>query len=143
MVVGIGLYIYLSAPPASLLWLIAAIGVAVIAQALAATVLPASHTGFVGAVLEVPFAMWAARIKTSPPAIVMLLAAFRALVPGALSFESAAEVVTGGPGSLAALAVTGSAVLSIALGILVGWSIFQTIDGRFTRPRSAPEPVVA
>ncbi|MCB0937901.1 MAG: threonine/serine exporter family protein [Mycobacterium sp.] len=142
VVVGVGLYIYLSAPPASLLWLIAAIGVAVIAQALAATVLPASHTGFVGAVLEVPFAMWAARIKTSPPAIVMMLAAFWALVPGALSFESAAEAVTGGPGGLAALAVTGSAVLSIALGILVGWSIFQTIDSRFTRPRGAPEPVL-
>ena len=143
VVVGIGLYVYLSAPPASLLWLIAAIGVAVIAQALAAKVMPASHTGFVGAVLEVPFAMWAARIKTAPPAIVMMLAAFWALVPGALSFESAAEAVTGGPGGLAALAVTGSAVLSIALGILVGWSIFQTIDKGRARPRNLPEPVPA
>lgn len=143
VVVAVGLYVYLSAPPASLLWLIAAIGVAVIAQALAANVMPASHTGFVGAVLEVPFAMWAARIKTSPPAIVMMLAAFWALVPGALSFESAAEAVTGGPGSLAALAVTGSAVLSIALGILVGWSIFQTIDKGRARPRSLPQGVPA
>lgn len=130
VVVAIGLYVYLSAPPASLLWLIAAIGVAVIAQALAANVMPASHTGFVGAVLEVPFAMWVARIKTSPPAIVMMLAAFWALVPGALSFEAVDRAASGGPGSLAALAVTGSAVLSIALGILVGWSIFQTIDSR-------------
>jgi len=87
--------------------------------------------------------MWAARIKTSPPAVVMMLAAFWALVPGALSFESAAEAITGGPGGLAALAVTGSAVLSIALGILLGWSIFQTIDKGRARPRNMLETVPA
>ena len=62
------------------------------------------------------------------------------LGPSALA-ESAAEAVTGGPGGLAALAVTGSAVLSIALGILVGWSIFQTIDKGRARPRNVPEAV--
>ena len=64
----------------------AAIGVAVIAQALAATVMPASHTGFCRAVLEVPFAMWAARIR---PAARDRDDAGRVLgagVPGALSF---------------------------------------------------------
>jgi uncharacterized membrane protein YjjB (DUF3815 family) len=98
--------------------------------------MPASHTGFVGAVLEVPFAMLAARITTSPPAIVMMQAAFWALVPGALSFESVAEAASGGPGSLRALAVTGSAVLSIALGTLLGWSIFQTIDSGPAGPKA-------
>lgn len=68
VVVAVGLYVYLSAPPASLLWLIAAIAVAVVAQA---------------------------------------------------------------------LAVTGSAVLSIALGTLVGWSIFSTVDARRARRVSA------
>ena len=73
VVVAVGLYVYLSAPPASLPWLIAAIGVALIAQQLAGKVMPDSHTGFVGAALVVPFAMLAARIKTgespilSPP----------------------------------------------------------------------------
>jgi uncharacterized membrane protein YjjB (DUF3815 family) len=80
----------------------------------------------------VPFAMLAARIKTSPPPIVMMLAAFWALVPGALSFESVDQAIAG-RGSIAGLAVAGSAVLSIALGTLVGWSIYQAIDGRLSR----------
>ena len=49
-------------------------GVALLAQAAAGTVMSASHSGFVGAIVAVPFAMLAARIKTSPPAIVMMLA---------------------------------------------------------------------
>lgn len=132
VVVAVGLYVYLSAPRGSLPWLIAAIGVALIAQALAGKVMPDSHTGFVGALLVVPFAMLSARIKTSPPPIVMMLAAFWALVPGALSFESVDQAIAG-RGSIAGLAVAGSAVLSIALGTLVGWSIYQAIDGRLSR----------
>lgn len=73
----------------------------------------------------------------------MMPAAFCALVPGALSFEAVDRAASGGPGSLAALAVTGSAVLSIALGILLGWSIFQTVDSRLARPKNLPEPVAA
>ncbi len=141
VLVAVGLYVYLSAPRASLPWLIAAIGVALIAQQLAAKVMPNSHTGFVGAALVVPFAMLAARFRTSPPPTVMMLAAFWALVPGALSFESVSQTVEG-RGSLVALAVTASAVLSIALGTLVGWSIHQVIDGRIPRPMSPVKEVV-
>lgn len=143
VVVAVGLYVYLSAPPASLPWLIAAIGVALVAQQLAAKVMPDSHTGFVGAALVVPFAMLAARIKTSPPPTVMMLAAFWALVPGALSFESVSRAAEG-RGSIAALAVAASAVLSIALGTLVGWSLYQAIDSRLPRPmRPVAQPVPA
>lgn len=133
VVVAVGLYVYLSAPPASLPWLTAAIGVALIAQQLAGKVMPDSHTGFVGAALVVPFAMLSVRIKTAPPPMVMMLAAFWALVPGALSFESV-SLAAEGRGSIAALAITASAVLSIALGTLVGWSVYQVIDGRLPRP---------
>ena len=97
VVVSIGLYVYLSAPPGSLFWLMAAIAVALLAQSAAAQVMSASHSGFVGAFLSVPFAMLAARIKTSPPAIVMMLAAFWSLVPGALSFVAVGEVAAGEP----------------------------------------------
>lgn len=132
VVTAVGLYFYLSAPPGSLAWVIAAIGVALIAQQLAGRVMPDSHTGFVGAVVVVPFAMLAARIKSSPPSTVMILAAFWALVPGAMSFEAVSRAAEG-HGSLAALAITGSAVLSIALGTLVGWSVYQAIESRLPR----------
>jgi uncharacterized membrane protein YjjB (DUF3815 family) len=90
----------------------------------------------------VPFSMLASRIKTSPPAIVMMLAAFWALVPGALSFESVSQAATGGDVGVANLGVTGAAILSIALGTTVGWSIFHTIDGRLPWPKGLDQPTV-
>lgn len=138
-VVSIGLYVYLSAPPGSLFWLIAAIGVVLLAQAEAAKIMAASHSGFVGAIVAVPFSMLASRLRTSPPAIVMMLASFWSLVPGALSFQAVGQAAAGesGPDSTS-LAATGSAIFSIALGTLVGWSVFNTID---TRLRRAKRPV--
>jgi uncharacterized membrane protein YjjP (DUF1212 family) len=134
VVVAIGLYVYLSAPKGSLFWLIAAIGVALVGQQVGGLALPASYSGAVGASLVVPFAMLASRIKGSPPAIVMMLAAFWALVPGALSFVSLSEAATGGPASVETLGQTVAAVFSIALGTLAGFSIFHAF-GRPTRNR--------
>jgi uncharacterized membrane protein YjjP (DUF1212 family) len=134
IVIAVGLYFYLSAPRGSLAWLIAAIGVAVLGQALAQLVMSESHSGFVGAILSVPFAMLASRIKTSPPAIVMLLVSFWSLVPGALSFETLGQALADGRVGITQVGTTGAAILSIALGTLVGWSIFHTIDGRLPWP---------
>ena len=54
-----------------------------------------AHSGAIGAFLVVPFATLASRIKSSPPAMVLKVAAFWALVPGALSFVSLSRAVTG------------------------------------------------
>jgi uncharacterized membrane protein YjjP (DUF1212 family) len=137
VVVSVGLYIYLSAPPGSLFWLMASIAVALLAQAAAGTVMSASHSGFVGAFLSVPFAMLASRIKTSPPPVVMLLAAFWSLVPGALSFVAVGQAAAGDNVGSTSLAATGSAILSIALGTLVGWAVFYTIDSRMPWAKEA------
>lgn len=128
VVVGIGLSVYLSAPPGSLLWLMAAISAAILGQKAAESFLSAPHSGFVGAILSVLFATLATRIKTAPPAIVMMLAAFWSLVPGALSFMSVSQAATGGNADVASMSTAGAAILSIALGTLVGWSIFRTLD---------------
>jgi uncharacterized membrane protein YjjP (DUF1212 family) len=142
IVVAIGLYVYLSAPRGSLIWLFAAIAVALVGQAIAGKFVAAAYSGFIGAFLTVPFAMLAARIRTSPPAIVMMLAAFWALVPGALSFESASQAATGGNIGVASLGVTGAAILSIALGTVIGWSVFHTIDTRLPWPKGLAQPTV-
>lgn len=138
VVVSIGLYVYLSAPPGSLFWLMASVAVALLAQAAAATVVSPSRSGFVGAFLSVPFALLAARIRTSPPSIVMLLAAFWSLVPGALSFRALGQAAAGGGPDPTSLASTGAAILSIALGTLAGWSVFYTIDSRLPWSKAAP-----
>jgi uncharacterized membrane protein YjjB (DUF3815 family) len=129
LVIAVGLYVYLSAPKGSFAWLILAVGVALIGQKVGGLFLSPTHSGAVGAFLMVPFAMLAARIKTSPPAIVMMLAAFWALVPGALSFETLGEAVAG-EGDVMTLGTTVAAIFSIALGTLIGWSVFATINGR-------------
>ena len=130
VVVGVGLSIYLSAPPGSLFWLMGAIAAAVLGQKFAEMFLSDPHAGFVGAILSVLFAMLAARIKTSPPGVVMLLAAFWSLVPGALSFMSVSQAATGGNADVSSMSTSGAAILSIALGTLVGWSIFSALDSR-------------
>ena len=114
VVVAIGLYVYLSAPKGSFMWLVLAVGVALIGQKVGGLFLSPTHSGAVGAFLVVPFAMLGARIKTSPPAIVMMLAAFWSLVPGALSFESLSEAAAG-DGGVRVLGTTVAAIFSIAL----------------------------
>jgi uncharacterized membrane protein YjjB (DUF3815 family) len=113
----------------------AAIGVALIGQEIGGLALPASYSGAVGASLVVPFAMLGSRLKTSPPAIVLMLAAFWALVPGALSFVSLSEAATGGGADVTTLGTTVAAVFSIALGTLVGFSIFHAFDRPVRRKR--------
>jgi uncharacterized membrane protein YjjB (DUF3815 family) len=130
VVIAIGLYIYLSAPRGSLLWLALAVAVALIGQQVGGLFMSPTHAGALGAFLVVPFATVAARIKTSPPAIVMMLAAFWALVPGALSFESLGEAVQGTGNDVRTLGTTVAAIFSIALGTLVGWSVVETIRTR-------------
>ena len=142
VVVAIGLNIYLSAPRRSLPWIIAAIAVALVGQSLAGTVMSAAHSGFVGAILVVPFSMVAARVKTAPSAIVMMLSAFWSLVPGALSFESVSQAASGGNIGVSSLGATGAAILSIALGTVVGWSLFHTIDARLPWPKGLAQPTV-
>jgi uncharacterized membrane protein YjjP (DUF1212 family) len=132
LVISVGLYIYLSAPKGSLVWLILAIGVALVGQKVAGIFFSPTHSGAVGAFLVVPFAMLSARIKTSPPAIVMMLAAFWALVPGALSFESLGEAAAG-EGDIKTLGTNVTAIFSIALGTLIGWSVFASINSRLRR----------
>jgi uncharacterized membrane protein YjjB (DUF3815 family) len=132
VLVSVGLYVYLSAPRGSLVWLMAAIGVALVGQKVGGLFLSDSHSGAVGAFLVAPFALLASRIKSSPPAIVMMLASFWALVPGALSFVTLSQAATGGHADLTTLGSTVAALFSIALGTLAGFSVFYA----FSHPRA-------
>jgi uncharacterized membrane protein YjjP (DUF1212 family) len=130
LVIGVGLYIYLSAPRGSLAWLTAAVAVALLGQKFGELFLSAAHAGALGAALVLPFAVLAARLKSAPTALVMVLAAFWALVPGALSFESLSEAATGGPADFTTLVSAVAAVFSIALGTLVSWSVLDALNSR-------------
>ncbi|MDT5350279.1 MAG: hypothetical protein QOH91_3566 [Mycobacterium sp.] len=127
LVIGVGLYTYLSAPRGSLVWLTLAVGVALIGQKVGTLFLSPAHAGALGAALVLPFALIAARLKGAPPPFVMVLAAFWALVPGAMSFESMSQAATGGHGDLPTLITAIAAVFSIALGTVISWSVVNAL----------------
>ncbi|MET0898569.1 MAG: threonine/serine exporter family protein [Mycobacterium sp.] len=125
IVIGVGLYIYLSGPPGSLIWLMAAVAVALLGQQFGGLFLSSSHSAAVGAFLVVPFVLLVRHVKGAPPSIVLMLVAFWTLVPGALGFESLSEAATHVDPDVTTLGVTVAAIFSIALGTLLGWSVFH------------------
>ena len=124
VIMAFGMFLYLSAPRGSLIWLVVGLGVALITQNISSLFFDQAMSGAVGAFVSVPFAMFASGFRGAPPRMVMLLTAFWGLVPGALSFmdytqRAASNVID-------ASTVQGSvvAVLGIALGTLIGYSVF-------------------
>lgn len=133
-VIAVGLYFYLSAPRGSLIWLLLTIAVAMLTQNLAGLVLSPAHSGFVAAAVAIPFAILASRLRTAPPAAVLALAAFWSLVPGQLTFMSVSRGASGDIIGTASLSVSAAAIVSIALGTLVGWTLVRTLHA----PSHAP-----
>ena len=134
VVIAVGLYVYLSAPRGSLPWLLLIIAVAMLTQDLAGLVFNSAHSGFVAAMVAIPFAFGASRLKGAPPAGVLWLAAFWSLVPGQLTFMSVSRGASGDYAGTAGVSVAAGAIVSIALGTLVGWSLVRTVRARKRRP---------
>jgi uncharacterized membrane protein YjjP (DUF1212 family) len=128
--VAIGFLLFQSAPPRSLPWLVLALLVAYVAQRAGAEVLGGILSGFVGALAVVPFTRFAAAFRTAPTSMVMLLAAFWFLVPGALGLvglgEAAARDSTAG---IQVLLDTFMSLFAIALGFLVGTGLTRHLRG--------------
>lgn len=137
VVIAAGLYFYLCAPRGSLLWLLLVIAVGMLTQSAAGLVVNNAHSGFIAAMVAIPFAMLISRVRGAPPAAVLALAAFWSLVPGQLTFMSVSEKAAGDYANTAGMGVAGAAILSIALGTLVGWSLVRTAKP----PQRPPAPV--
>ena len=129
VVIAVGLYFYLSSPRGSLIWLLVITAVATLTQMLAGLVLNNGHSGFVAAMVAIPFAMLASRIRGAPPSAVLSLAAFWSLVPGQLTFMSLSRRASGDIANTANLSVAAAAIVSIALGTVAGWSLVRTFSG--------------
>ena len=84
--------------------------------------------------VAIPFAFGASRLKGAPPAGVLWLAAFWSLVPGQLTFMSVSRGASGDYAGTAGVSVAAGAIVSIALGTLVGWSLVRTVRARKRRP---------
>ena len=97
------------------------------AQTVGAALFGGQISGFFGAAAMTPVVLWVETTPAGPPKLVTFLPAFWLLVPGAAGLITLTQIV--GPGAdVAANApydVT-VAFISIALGVLIGTSLYRT-----------------
>jgi uncharacterized membrane protein YjjP (DUF1212 family) len=127
-VVGLGTFIYHSAPERVLGWLLVVLYVAWIGQFAGGKAFGGYVSGFVGALLMTPVAYAVERLPSGPPALVSFLPAFWLLVPGALGLIGVTEYLTADTtaGVQDFLATIGS-IIAIALGVLCGYPLYRSV----------------
>lgn len=138
LVFGFAAALYFSAPRGALPWLMLVLFSAWIGQLIGSALFSADVSGFFGAVAMTPVALAAARLPGGPPSQVTFLPAFWLLVPGALGLIGVTEIV-GDPAhaTLSELVTPLGSIVSIALGILAGVSIYH---GLAATPRKLIHP---
>jgi uncharacterized membrane protein YjjB (DUF3815 family) len=99
-----------------------------IGQRLGNLLFGADVSGFFGALAMTPVALVIGRLPGGPPSQVTFLPAFWLLVPGALGLIGVTEIV-GNPAtaSIADLVTPVGSIVSIALGILGGVSLYRAL----------------
>ena len=129
LAVGVGSYLYHSAPPRSLGWLCLVLYAGWLGQYLGSQIFGSYLSGFVGAIVMTPLAYLVERLPSGPPALVTFLPAFWMLVPGALSLTGITEylghdAVAGVQDLLGAL----GSMIAIALGVLCGYPLYRALE---------------
>lgn len=136
LVFGVAVSVHLSAPRGSLRYLIIVLFSAWIGQLLGKEFVGAGVSAFFGALAMTPIALALARLPGGPPSQVTFLPAFWMLVPGALGLIGVTEVISDpAHASIDDLLGPLTSILSIALGVMVGLSLFH---GAVTAPRAIP-----
>jgi uncharacterized membrane protein YjjP (DUF1212 family) len=126
VIFGLAAGLYFSAPPGALRWLMVVVLAAWTGQVIGGALVGGGVSGFFGALVMTPVALGIARLPSGPPSQVTFLPAFWLLVPGALGLIGMAEIV-GNPAKadLSSLVEPIQAIVSIALGVLCGASLFR------------------
>jgi uncharacterized membrane protein YjjP (DUF1212 family) len=125
VVFGIGMYFHLSAPRKSFLWILTVLLLAFAAQQLTAGLFGNEISGFFGTLVATPLAYLIQLRFGGPPASVTFLPSFWLLVPGSLSLLSVTRMMSDRAAGIDGLIAAIFAIASIALGTLVGASLFK------------------
>jgi uncharacterized membrane protein YjjP (DUF1212 family) len=131
LVFALGAAIHFSAPRNALFWLLLVVLSAFAAQRGAAAVFGVHASGFFGALVATPLAYLIQLRFNGPPAAVTFLPSFWLLVPGSLGLLSVTRMFRDRESGLDELVVVIFSVVSIALGTLVGASMYRWLTERF------------
>ena len=126
----IGVYLNFSAPRSSLRWMLLVLLLTFGAQQLAARVLNKDISGFFGMLIATPLGYLIQKRFKGPPSMVTFLPSFWLLVPGAMGLLSVKRLLSD-PARLDGLISVAFALASIALGTLVGASLYKWLTETF------------
>ncbi|MGB0119457.1 MAG: threonine/serine exporter family protein [Solirubrobacterales bacterium] len=128
LVFAAGVSLREAAPLKMFPWLLVVLYLAHSTQLLGDALFGPILSGFFAALVVVPVVQYFERFKTAPPAFALFLPAFLMLVPGALGLLGVSELASIEPtNGIGGLVSAISAILSIALGILVGTRVMRII----------------
>jgi uncharacterized membrane protein YjjP (DUF1212 family) len=127
LVFGIGVYLHFSAPKNSFHWLILVLLLAFCAQRLATIFIGSEISGFFGTLVATPLGYLIQLRFKGPPAAVTFLPSFWMLVPGALGLLSVTRMMSNRDAGLDGIITVVFVIASIALGTLVGASLYRVV----------------
>jgi uncharacterized membrane protein YjjP (DUF1212 family) len=132
VVFGVGVFLHFSAPRGSFPWMLLVLLLAFAAQRLGAWVVGSDEvSGFFGMLVATPLGYLIQLRFKGPPAMVTFLPSFWLLVPGALSLLSVKRMLSDRAAGSEGLTTAVFAFASIALGTLMGASLYKWLSERF------------
>ena len=131
VVFGIGVYFHFSAPRNSFLWMILVLLLTFAAQRVSATVVGYEFSGFFGMLVATPLGYLIQLRFRGPPSMVTFLPSFWLLVPGSLGLLSVAHMLSDREAGLEGLSAAVFILASIAIGTLLGASLYKWLTEFF------------
>ena len=138
---GVGVLVFHCARASSIGWILLVLYVAYSAQIIGGVVLGPVLSAFCGALVMSPVASFVALRPSGPPMQVSFLPAFWLLVPGALGLVGVTQLLGANRvDSVASLVSTGTTMIGISFGVLIGLALGATLVRAVRRPvRAATE----
>lgn len=131
LVFGIGASLHFSAPRKSLGWMLLVLLLTFAAQKLAAASFGSGFSGFFGMLVATPLSYLIHLRFKGPPAMVTFLPSFWLLVPGALGLISIKQMLNDRDAGVDGLISVVFVFTSIALGTLMGASLYKWLTETF------------
>jgi len=131
LVFGVGVYLHFSAPRWSLLWMLLVLFLAFGAQKAGGLLFGTQISGFFGTLVATPIAYLIQLRFRGPPAMVTFLPSFWLVVPGSLGLISVTRMFTDRAAGLDGMVTAVFVVASIALGCLMGASLYKWLTEYF------------